>query len=172
MSLSHSNGSPNSRPSVNEDSRTERKSIKEIPMCAEIGYKAFGLPNIFDQDNTSIINAELKQFYPLIATQCSNILVHLLCFVYTPFCYDMLSENGEIVTEILPPCRNMCEHVREGCIDTIKDLGRSWPQNLNCTEYPEYKEPIKMCVGVKDPSTLPPIEVHTEEGILTLEAHK
>ncbi len=157
-------GSSLSRSRVIEDSnsKAECKSIEEIPMCAGLGYEAFALPNILKQDSISQINTELSAL--IGATQCSNALVYFLCSLYAPFCFNM-HFNGENVAQTLSPCRNLCLYVREGCIDDIQRLELS---HLNCAEYPDGG----LCFGPSNFSIFDPIEVHTKEGILILEAHE
>lgn len=51
-----------------------------------------------------------------------------------------------IVEYPIPPCRSLCEAARTGCESLINKFGFTWPENLNCGQFP-HKSQDNMCVG-------------------------
>ena len=140
--------------------------LKDIPMCSKMGYHSGAFPNFNQQFSPDEANTELVHFTRLINSKCSNALVYLLCSVYAPLCYNT-TEKNVVRAKALPPCRNLCEYVSEGCADVVRGGGHVWPPgpHLNCSNYPTpgHNRP---CFGPRDPSTLPFIDVIT--GILLM----
>lgn len=101
----------------------------EITMCKSI-YNNASFPNVRDHATQEQANDELVQFLPLIKGGCSNGIVHFLCSVYAPFCEV---NNPEISA---PPCRELCEHVFDGCERPLRDFGLPWPPHLTCSNFP------------------------------------
>lgn len=127
-------------------------SVKAIPICANLGYANTTFPNLRGQTTPEEANEELSHFLALISTGCSNAIVHLLCSIYAPVCIQKFSSLK------FPPCRTLCEYVKEGCGDILlHNFGHSWPPgpHLDCQNYNN----SKLCFGPSDPSTLemPPI---------------
>lgn len=134
---------------INEDQR-ECEPITEVAICANLGYNATSFPNYRNQPNQIEANAEIMQFSPLIQAGCSNALVHLLCAVYVPLCYPFDPKLR------IPPCRELCEYVKQGCEPTLSQGGLEWPQHLDCSLYPSMLQGFSpvLCFGPDDPSTL------------------
>ena len=71
--------------------------------------------------------------------QCSQYLKFFLCSVYVPICSDKVSSA-------IPPCRNLCEVARTGCLPLMHQFGFQWPEQLTCEKYPEMGSG-SLCVG-------------------------
>ena len=65
-----------------------------------------------------MLSVEMNIFSPLIKVVCAKDLEFFLCSVYAPVC--ML--NGP-----LPPCRQLCESARRGCVGLMNKFGFMWP---------------------------------------------
>lgn len=142
---------------MHTDKRDHCVPIHKVPLCSSLGYssKVF-LPNFRKQDTPENANNELLNFLPLVVANCSNALLHLLCSVYAPFCHEC-NVTGEIIQVKLPPCRNLCEYVREGCRGAMfEKAGIVWPPgpHLDCSKYP--KRDTALCFGPEHPSSIPP----------------
>ena len=57
-----------------------------IPICSKIGYNQTFFPNQFHHQSQPEASAQLNDFIPLIASQCSDDLTLLLCSLFTPIC--------------------------------------------------------------------------------------
>ena len=138
------------QPTRKIDPDTSCISIEKFPLCSQIGYSSVFLPNFKNHLNPKEANKELGHYQVLIDSGCSNALLHLLCAVYAPFCNNITGPPTRV-----PPCRNLCEYVGDGCKSTVNRSGLDWPpgQHLNCSYYPEY-EYKSLCNGPEDPSTI------------------
>ena len=130
-------------------------SVETVPLCANLGYVNTTFPNLRGHTSPDEANEELSHFLALISTGCSNALVYLLCSIYAPMCIQKYNFK-------YPPCKHLCEFVRDGCADTLLlDFGYSWPPgpHLDCQNYDTVQD-NKLCFGPSDPSTLksPPIK--------------
>lgn len=115
-----------------------------IDICTDIGYNNASFPNFRLQNIQTVANTELQGFWPLIRTQCSNAIVHMLCAVYAPSCSPQFPN-------IRPrPCRSLCMHVRDGCEARLREFGFAWPPHLDCDQYSN----DSLCFGPPDPSDL------------------
>ncbi len=112
------------------------KPVSEvIPLCANLGYNYTAFPNYRGLNEADTI-LELSDLKPLIRTNCSNAILHLLCSIYAPPC--MPTYPGWKY----PPCRALCQYVENGCATVFKVIsGYDWPpnSNLNCSKYTTYE---------------------------------
>ena len=106
------------------------ENITQIEFCSEVGYSTASFPNYRDQFSQTSASSELENFRALAQIACSNAVVHFLCLIYAPFC-DPNYPNIRV-----PPCREMCEHVRLGCEPPAVQFGLIWPPHLECSQYP------------------------------------
>ncbi len=102
--------------------------ISSIPMCSQIGYAYAIFPNHL-HETPSEANQELLSMLPIISTQCSELLLHLLCSVNAPFCYE---RSGR--TNILQPCNEMCHFVKATCEPVLFQFDLQWPTDLDCSD--------------------------------------
>lgn len=128
---------------------------EEVPLCANLGYINTTFPNLRGHTTPEEANEELAHFLALIYTGCSNAIVHFLCSIYAPVCLQ------EYSTLTYPPCKHLCEYVRDGCAETLMQVfSYSWPPgpHLDCHNYDSVEE-NQLCFGPPDPSILeiPPI---------------
>ena len=139
--------------------------LNEITLCKGI-YENASFPNVRDHQTQVIANDELEQFIPLIQGGCSNAIVHFLCSVYAPFCQYNRPEIK------IPPCRELCQYVYDGCVQPLLDFGISWPPHLNCNLYqPNSTSEIDFCPTNLRTLTIPPnIEVQTRRPLSTTES--
>lgn len=129
--------------------------IVGIAVCENIGYLNASFPNFRGQSDQVAIDAELKTFLPLIQSQCSNALVHLLCSVNAPFC------DHRHVNTPLPPCKHLCDYVREGCEDELLQFNFKWPPSLECEQFPELS-PGVVCFA---PDNVTTVEIPVITGV-------
>lgn len=127
-------------------------SVKEIPLCSQLGYVNTSFPNLRGHTTPEEANEELSHFLALVYTGCSNAIIHLLCSIYAPVCIQKYPQLK------LLPCKNLCEYVKDGCAEILwQEFGYNWPPgpHLDCYNY----EDNQLCFGPSDPSilTIPPI---------------
>ena len=102
------------------------------PICDNVGYKNARFPNGLNHKTHDEAAEELGQYIPFILFNCSIDLASLLCAVYMPPCTPSLSS--------LPPCRSLCERVREGCQPLMHEFDQPWNNELRCETFPKETE--------------------------------
>lgn len=102
----------------------------ELPECQNTFYNYTGLPNLVGQESQDDARHQLQTFKPLIAYKCSKQLNFFLCSVYVPMC-DVNTHH------LIGPCRPLCERVRRRCSPVLRVFAFDWPDNLNCSKFPE-----------------------------------
>ena len=107
----------------------------QVPMCKDIPYNETIMPNLLNHQTQEDARIELRQFSPLVATQCSKHLPFFLCSMYVPVC--------TVLEEAIPPCRAPCHWVRTECEISMNNIGFSWPETLNCDKFPA----TGLCIG-------------------------
>lgn len=109
-----------------------------IQICKNLPYNLTIMPNLFGHTRQEDAGYEVFQFAPLVKVGCSPDLQLFLCLVYIPVC--------TILDHPIPPCRSLCESARV-CETIMKTFRIDWPENLECSKFPDYGEPNTMCVG-------------------------
>lgn len=103
-----------------------------VSMCKSMRYNMTQMPNFAGQDDQAEAEARIKDFLPLVQTNCSRWLKFFLCSLYAPMCTQI---SGE--TLIIPACRSTCEQVRSGCEIFLTNFNFEWPPMLACDRLPE-----------------------------------
>ncbi|XP_019644918.1 PREDICTED: frizzled-2-like [Branchiostoma belcheri] len=99
-------------------------------------YNMTALPNILGHTKQDEASLEVHQYYPLVKMGCSDVLDQFLCFVYAPPC--------TVLDSAIPPCRSLCESARGSCEGLMMKFGFAWPDNLDCSKFPEDHN---LCLG-------------------------
>lgn len=109
--------------------------ISSIPVCSRIGngYSYALFPNQRHR-NVFEANQYLNSLQPIINTQCSELLQHLLCSVNAPFCHE---RQGRAYT--LETCVEMCRFVKTTCEPILHQYNLQWPADLNCSDSNTFK---------------------------------
>jgi len=100
-------------------------------LCKDLAYNQTMFPNSLNHRNFEEASTEMSMFGPLIKVGCSDDLQFFLCSVYAPVCMDV----GPI-----PPCKELCENAKRGCIGIMQRFGFIWPDYLRCDRYPVRNE--------------------------------
>ena len=119
-----------------------------LSQCRNLSYNTT-LPNLRGQTTPRVIEEEFLQFEILFRYNCSNALLVFLCAVYAPLC-GSISPNSTPV--VLKPCRNICNHVYDGCIGVFNEFQYQWPEILTCENFPQ--RGVEVCFGPPDPSDI------------------
>ena len=113
----------------------ERCEEMHTTICTGMGYTQIQLPNFLGHTNNLDVTLELNSYVPLIQTECSTHLKTFLCSLYTPECRrDLL---------MVPPCKQLCVLVKKGCAGVLEKFGYSWPDSLECYQFPNGG----LCIG-------------------------
>lgn len=102
----------------------------EFHLCKDMPYNLTLFPNMLHHRNIGEAIKEMDPFSPLIKVRCSEYLQTFLCSVYAPVC-------REAVSDIMYPCRSICEKARQGCSALMKKFNFFWPDDLDCMNFPE-----------------------------------
>ncbi|KAM9311723.1 secreted frizzled-related protein 5-like [Gastrophryne carolinensis] len=99
---------------------------KELGMCHDVGYAEMRLPNLMGHTNMAEVVAKTADWHKLLQTGCHSYAQTFLCSLFSPVCMDTF----------IPPCRSMCEAVRDSCAPVLACHDQSWPESLNCDRFP------------------------------------
>ena len=132
-------------PPVTDDVVCQPHFLKQ---CQSLNYTTT-LPNLRGQTIPSVIEEEFLHFEGLFRFNCSNALLVLLCSIYAPFCAFDSTSNHSVV---LKPCRNLCNHVYDGCIGVFNEYQYQWPEILTCEKFPQYGKEV--CFGTVEPADI------------------
>ena len=102
----------------------------EQPICASLH------PNYMTRfPNKGLItqqeaNVQFASFIPALNSNCSSMLKALLCTSHYPVCAKL---GGSMQ---IYPCKHMCEEVKTNCEPFLLQNNQSWPEFLNCSNFP------------------------------------
>ena len=108
-----------------------------VPLCTKVGWSGSTSRKHMREVE------ELGDYEIIIKSCCSNATIHFLCSHYTPFC------SGGVT---LPPCREFCEYVRDGCESQYEKMSMSWPKHMQCDTFPSHTTSNSNCIP------LPPLD--------------
>lgn len=111
------------------------------PLCKDIGFDKMRTPNFLHHDSAKEVNTELSQWQPLVARRCHPRLTLFLCSMYTPVCLE----------HEIKPCKTLCTDVKRSCEPIMRMANYSWPQMLECNQFPENN----LCIRAEQVSTTP-----------------
>lgn len=107
-----------------------------IPMCQGLSYNQTLIPNLLGHTSQREAFTKMSFFNSMVQTVCSVDIRVFLCRVYAPQC-----EAGQAQW----PCRSFCEKARRDCEGLMSNFGISWPEELQCSSFPE-----EMCISVSN----------------------
>lgn len=120
-------------------------------VCANISYTHAYLDSGV---NPKDVEERLKGYKLLIESECHPCLLDFLCFSYYPFC-----QPG--VDAVVRPCRSLCLDVKDKCLGLIEAAGFKWPQELDCSCYPESD-----CLPCEEAKECRPCNLQGRKGLL------
>eukprot|EP00117_Sycon_ciliatum_P011209 scpid66776/ scgid12789/ Frizzled-10; FzE7 len=129
-------------------------SSKSVSMCGRFNYTMTRMPNLLNHQNQVEAYAQLVGYRELIASNCSQNLLFLLCTFHLPSCQDtggaslsaQAAATGGVIAHValVTPCRGLCESVRQQCTPVMRRYGFDWPWTLQCERLqsePSFVEP-------------------------------
>ncbi|KAJ4929313.1 hypothetical protein JOQ06_004923 [Pogonophryne albipinna] len=129
-----------------------------LRMCQGLPYNATYMPNILNHYDQQTAALAMEPFHPMVNLQCSPDLRMFLCALYAPVC----TEYGRMTL----PCRRLCLQARSDCYKLMDMFGISWPQEMECTRFPDcdesYPRPVDLLSS--SDSTDSPISVQRDYG--------
>lgn len=131
----------------NMNMQPERCEPIVIPLCDGIQYNTTIMPNLLGHAKQETAGLELHQYMPLVKIQCSPDLQIFLCSIFVPVC--------NVLEKPIPPCRSLCLSARKGCEGLMNKFGFTWPENLDCNNFPIGSK-NEICVGDNTNDQSPP----------------
>lgn len=121
------------------DGRPGHGKCEEIKneICKPMQYNETIFPNLLGHTTQQEAGMEIHQYVTLIKNKCSPDIALFLCTVFFPVC--------TILDYPIPPCRNLCESAKS-CETLMNRWDFQWPENLECSKYPEPDANV-LCVG-------------------------
>ena len=112
----------------------------EQPICASLHpdyMTQFPNKGLITQQDADV---QFASFIPALNSNCSSMLNVLLCTSHYPVCTKRSGDYMQIY-----PCRDMCEEVKTDCEPFLLQNNQSWPEFLNCSNFPNKSEEV--CVN-------------------------
>lgn len=109
---------------------------ENMPLCSGIDYNKMRLPNLLEHDTLKEAQQQAGYWVPLLNLRCHPNTQLFLCSLFTPVCLE----------SPIPPCRSLCEAVRQGCESRMQTYSFPWPDMLNCDKFPLDND---MCITVQ-----------------------
>ncbi|KAJ8260584.1 hypothetical protein COCON_G00163070 [Conger conger] len=100
---------------------------KDLQLCQGVGYSQMLLPNLLEQESLAEVRLQAGSWVPLVLKGCHPGTQVLLCSLFAPVCLE----------RPVPPCRWLCEAVRDGCLPVLEGFGYPWPDMLACDKFPQ-----------------------------------
>lgn len=100
---------------------------EDLRLCHNVGYSQMLLPNLLDHESMTEVRLHASSWVPLVLNGCHPGTQVLLCSLFAPVCLE----------RAVPPCRWLCEAVRDGCLPVLEDFGYPWPEMLACEKFPQ-----------------------------------
>ena len=131
-------------------------------VCSAFSSQQLGaLPNFLNQDIQDEVEESLETFLTLYSTGCSNAMLHFICTVYYPLCFE-LEDTAPVV---FPPCQELCEYVFCSCEDDVRNLGVEWPAQLECSLFESKRASGSRCFAASDNANFEEIQQLTLPAI-------
>ncbi|XP_036385904.1 secreted frizzled-related protein 1-like [Megalops cyprinoides] len=118
---------------------------EDLKLCHSVGYGQMLLPNLLEHETMAEVRQQAGSWVPLVHKGCHPGTQVLLCSLFAPVCLD----------RPLPPCRWLCEAVREGCAPIMEAFGFPWPEMLACDKFPQ----DDVCIAMTNASTTQPTQL-------------
>ncbi|NXL67798.1 FZD3 protein, partial [Chordeiles acutipennis] len=100
-----------------------------------------------------------QPFHPMVNLECSRDFRPFLCALYAPVCM----EYGRVTL----PCRRLCQRAYSECSKLMEMFGVSWPEDMECTRFPDCDEPYPRLVDLNlagEPTEEAPMAVQRDYG--------
>lgn len=131
---------------IESNGKCEPLNTDILRLCKDIAYNETRFPNFMKQKTQQEAAADTDLYLPLIRINCSPVLKLFLCSLYAPPCIRNYPGT-------LKPCREMCEKAKMGCEDYMKRLSFSWPEYIDCLNFPSFNGP-ETCVSDENSNTI------------------
>ncbi|KAM4706681.1 atrial natriuretic peptide-converting enzyme [Discoglossus pictus] len=112
-----------------------------LELCMNLPYNYTYFPNYLGHrtQKEASISWESSLFPALVQTNCYKYLMFFACTILVPKCETQTNQR-------LPPCRSLCEHSKERCESVLGIVGLQWPEDTDCTQFPDEKLDNQTCL--------------------------
>nr|XP_042706289.1 atrial natriuretic peptide-converting enzyme isoform X13 [Chrysemys picta bellii] len=112
-----------------------------LELCMNLPYNYTNYPNYLGHrtQKEASISWESSLFPALVQTNCYKYLMFFACTILVPKCDPQTNQR-------IPPCRTLCEHSKERCESVLGIVGLQWPEDTDCTQFPEENSDNRTCL--------------------------
>ncbi|XP_053314401.1 atrial natriuretic peptide-converting enzyme [Spea bombifrons] len=112
-----------------------------LELCMNLPYNYTHFPNYLGHrtQKEASISWESSLFPALVQTNCYKYLMYFACTILVPKCEPETSQR-------IPPCRSLCKHAKERCESVLGIVGLQWPEDTDCTQFPDEKLDNQTCL--------------------------
>ncbi|XP_062474562.1 frizzled-3 isoform X3 [Pezoporus occidentalis] len=130
-----------------------------LRMCQDLPYNTTFMPNLLNHYDQQTAALAMEPFHPMVNLECSRDFRPFLCALYAPVCM----EYGRVTL----PCRRLCQRAYSECSKLMEMFGVSWPEDMECTRFPDCDEPYPRLVDLSlagEPTEDTPMAVQRDYG--------
>ncbi|XP_074085604.1 atrial natriuretic peptide-converting enzyme isoform X2 [Macrotis lagotis] len=133
-------GSSLCNPDSNQTNCSQCEPIT-LELCLNLPYNYTSFPNYLGHrtQKEASISWESSLFPALVQTNCYKYLMFFACTILVPKCDQQTNQH-------IPPCRTLCEHSKERCESVLGIVGLQWPEDTDCTQFPEESSDNQTCL--------------------------
>ncbi|XP_051821180.1 atrial natriuretic peptide-converting enzyme [Antechinus flavipes] len=112
-----------------------------LELCLNLPYNHTHFPNYLGHrtQKDASVSWESSLFPALVQTNCYKYLMFFACTILVPKCDPHTNQH-------IPPCRVLCEHSKERCESVLGIVGLQWPEDTDCTQFPEENSDNQTCL--------------------------
>lgn len=117
-------------------------------MCQVLSpkYTKMQLPNLLNHTRHADVLQDIVEWKPLLNSSSCNVghqLTLFVCLTYAPICVPRLGPR------LVPPCKSLCESVRNSCEPVMQAHNRSWPVIFDCNDRSKFHDDSQstMCMN-------------------------
>uniref|UniRef100_A0A8D0HJP3 Corin, serine peptidase n=1 Tax=Sphenodon punctatus TaxID=8508 RepID=A0A8D0HJP3_SPHPU len=127
--------------STNSRTNCSQCELITLELCMNLPYNFTSYPNYLGHrtQKEASISWESSLFPDLVQTNCYKYLMFFACTILVPKCDPRIHER-------IPPCRALCEHSKERCESVLGIVGLQWPEDTDCTQFPEENSDNQTCL--------------------------
>ncbi|CBY35402.1 unnamed protein product [Oikopleura dioica] len=137
---------------------------KEFEICHNITgsgqfYRTMWLPNFMKHETLDEVIQQSRSWKPVLSREKIEEVKEVqkfICSMYAPVC---LPSGPKMM---IPPCRELCESVKDQLLPKLQENRFGWPDSLACDRFPRQADKGGLCIPPDEKRSSRPSEKNNE----------